>query len=152
MDFPVVSQEEVDFPPDLLAALGSSATYVGKTQFDYFVVMEDPEIVRTLSPDFRELKRFPARGVIVTSRSDRSDFDFISRFFAPNAGIDEDPVTGSAHCCLAPYWAKVLGKTEMTAFQASARGGVIHVRVLNGRVILGGQAVSILQGELLTAP
>ena len=90
--------------------------------------------------------------MIVTSRSDDPRFDFVSRFFAPAVGIDEDPVTGSAHCCLAPYWADVLGKTEMTAYQASVRGGVVQVRVLGDRVSLGGQAVTIWQGELLAMP
>src|SRR5690606_27865690 len=134
---------------DLLAALGVSATYVGKTQFDHLVVVDEAEVVRSLSPDFRKLKSFSTRGVMVTSHSDDGRFDFVSRFFAPAVGIDEDPVTGSAHCCLGPYWADVLGKPEMTAFQASARGGVVQVRILGARVVLGGQAVTIWQGQLL---
>ena len=94
------------------------------------------------------------RGVIVTSASDDPRFDFVSRFFAPGAGIDEDPVTGSAHCCLGPFWSERLGKTEMTAFQASARGGAVRVRVNGARVLLGGKAVTVLRGELsgLAAP
>lgn len=152
MDFPATPAHEVDLPDELLAALGVSARYVGKTQFDYLVVVEEAEVVRSLSPDFSKLKNFPTRGVIVTSRSDDPGFDFVSRFFAPAVGIEEDPVTGSAHCCLAPYWAEVLGKTEMTAFQASARGGVVQVRVLGDRVCLGGQAVTVWQGGLLALP
>lgn len=152
MDFPATPAQQVDAPDDLLAALGVSAIYVGKTQFDHLVVVEATEIVRSVSPDFQKLKNFPTRGVIVTSRSDDPRFDFVSRFFAPAVGIDEDPVTGSAHCCLGPYWAGVLGKPEMTAFQASAREGVVQVRILGDRVVLGGQAVTIWQGELLAMP
>jgi predicted PhzF superfamily epimerase YddE/YHI9 len=94
------------------------------------------------------LRELPVRGVIVTSPSDDPDFDFLSRFFAPAAGVDEDPVTGSAHCCLGPYWSERLGKTELMAFQASARGGAVRVRVAGDRVILGGNAVTVLRGEL----
>jgi PhzF family phenazine biosynthesis protein len=152
MDFPSTPAQDLDPPSDLLAALGVSATFVGRTQFDYLVAVEDAEAVRSLSPDFRRLKDIATRGVIVTSRSDDSRFDFLSRFFAPAVGIDEDPVTGSAHCCLAPYWAKVLGKAEMTAFQASSRGGIVQVRFLGDRVALGGQAVTVWQGDLLALP
>lgn len=152
MDFPAIPAQKVDPPPDLLAALGVSATHIGKTQFDHLVVVEAAETVRSLSPDFRRLKDIPTRGVIVTSRSDDARYDFVSRFFAPALGIDEDPVTGAAHCCLAPYWANVLGKTEMTAFQASARGGIVQVRTLGDRVVIGGRAVTVWQGELLAVP
>jgi PhzF family phenazine biosynthesis protein len=152
MDFPATPVQEVDPPAQLLTALGVTATYVGKTQFDHLVVVENAETVRALSPDFRQLKNVPTRGVIVTSRSDESHYDFISRFFAPAAGIDEDPVTGSAHCCLGLFWSKVLDKTTMLAYQASVRGGTVQVRVQGDRVILGGQAVTIWQGELLPHP
>jgi predicted PhzF superfamily epimerase YddE/YHI9 len=113
------------------------------------VVVESPQIVRSLKPDFQKLRQLPIRGVIVTSTSDDRRFDFLSRYFAPSAGIDEDPVTGSAHCCLGPFWSERLGKTEMTAFQASKRGGIVQVRIAADRVILGGQAVTITRGELL---
>jgi predicted PhzF superfamily epimerase YddE/YHI9 len=93
------------------------------------------------------LRQLPVRGIIVTARG--TDYDFVSRFFAPGSGIDEDPVTGSAHTALAPYWAARLGKSDMTAYQASARGGVVGVRVAGDRVILSGQAVTVLRGELL---
>ncbi|PHQ34795.1 PhzF family phenazine biosynthesis protein [Rhodopirellula bahusiensis] len=152
MDFPTIPVQKVDPPHDLLTVLGVSSTDIGKTQFDHMVVVEDAETVRSMSPDFRRLTDIPTRGVIVTSRSDDAHYDFVSRFFAPALGIDEDPVTGAAHCCLGPYWAEVLGKTEMTAFQASARGGVVQVRVLGDRVCLGGQAVTVWQGGLLALP
>jgi len=104
--------------------------------------------VRRLDPDHAQLRGVPARGVIVTSRASSPDFDFVSRFFAPGSGVDEDPVTGSAHCCLTPYWAARLGKNEMVAFQASARGGVVRVRLDGDRVKLGGRAVTVLRGAL----
>ena len=105
--------------------------------------------MRSLDPDFTLLKRTKARGVIVTARAEGGEFDFVSRFFAPGAGVDEDPVTGSAHCVLGPFWAKHLGKTEFLAYQASARGGVVKVRVVGDRVKLGGQAVTVMRGELV---
>lgn len=149
MDFPSTSVEAIEPPDGLLESLGVSAVFVGRTQFDLFVVVEDAEAVRSLNPDFGKLKKIPTRGVVVTSQSDVRQYDFISRFFAPGVGIDEDPVTGSAHCCLAPYWADVLGKCIMTAFQASPRGGVVIVKVEEERVRLGGRAVTVLRGELV---
>lgn len=152
MDFPATPPQRVEPPADLLTALGVSAIDVGKSQFDYLVVVEDATILRSLSPDLQRLKRIPTRGVIVTSRSSDSRYDFESRFFAPAVGVDEDPVTGSAHCCLAPYWSQILGKPSMLAYQASPRGGVVQVRVLGDRVFLGGQAITVLQGDLLAGP
>ena len=93
--------------------------------FDYLVVVDHAEEVRRLAPDFRRLAQVQTRGVMVTSRADDTRHDFISRFFAPAAGIDEDPVTGSAHCALGPYWGKILGKTTLIAWQASRRGGEV---------------------------
>ncbi|MGH7555970.1 MAG: PhzF family phenazine biosynthesis protein, partial [Longimicrobiales bacterium] len=93
--------------------------------------------------------RMGMRGVIVTSRAEAEDYDFVSRFFAPGAGVDEDPVTGSAHCCLAPYWSERLGKDELVGYQASARGGRVGVRCRGERVFLSGQAVTVLRGELI---
>jgi PhzF family phenazine biosynthesis protein len=121
---------------------------VGKNAFDYLVEVESETELRSLAPDHSSLRKLPVRGVIVTARSCTPEFDFVSRFFAPGSGIDEDPVTGSAHTALGPYWAGILGKTELTAFQASARGGVVKVRVAGGRVKLGGQAVTVMTGEL----
>jgi PhzF family phenazine biosynthesis protein len=135
-------------PVGLFDALGISATIVGKARFDYLVLVESENDLRSLAPDFRRLAQVETRGVIVTARSDDSRFDFVSRFFAPAAGIDEDPVTGSAHCCLGPFWAERLGRSELTGFQASARGGIVRVRVAGDRVMLGGQAVTIWRGEL----
>jgi PhzF family phenazine biosynthesis protein len=132
-----------------LETLGVSAKYVGKNRFDYLVELDSVEELRDMKPDFAMLGKIEVRGVIVTSRSASSEYDFVSRFFAPWAGIDEDPVTGSAHCCLGPYWSEQLGKTEMTAFQASARGGVVQVRIIEDRVMLGGQAVTVMKGSLL---
>jgi PhzF family phenazine biosynthesis protein len=149
MDFPATPDEPVDAPPDLIEALDVAPTYVGQNPFDYLVEVDSEEVVRRLSPDYRLLKALGVRGVMVTSRADSAGFDFVSRFFAPGAGIDEDPVTGSAHCCLGPYWGRRLGKDEFTAYQASARGGVVHVRLEGERVILGGRAVTVLRGELV---
>ena len=149
MDFPSTPAAAAAAPDGLLNALGVSAIDVGKTQFDYLVVLDSAAQVRALTPDFGMLKNVATRGTIVTSLSDQPQFDFISRFFAPAVGIDEDPVTGSAHCCLGPYWAGVLGKTAMTAHQASARGGRLTVRLDGQRVILGGHAVTVLRGDWL---
>jgi PhzF family phenazine biosynthesis protein len=132
----------------LAEALGAPLRYVGRNRFDYLVELESEAAVRKLQPDFALLRKIPVRGVIVTSRADSAGYDFVSRFFAPGSGIDEDPVTGSAHCCLGPYWAGRLGKTEFVAYQASARGGVVRVRLNGDRVILGGQAITVLRGEL----
>jgi PhzF family phenazine biosynthesis protein len=149
LDFPATPAVKCDPPPALLDALGVEPVFVGKTIFDKFLVVESADTIRSLRPSFRQLAEIPNRGVIVTSRSDDPRFDFISRYFAPAAGIDEDPVTGSAHCCLGPYWSQQLGKSELTGFQASARGGIVHVRVSGDRVILGGQAILVMKGELL---
>jgi predicted PhzF superfamily epimerase YddE/YHI9 len=149
MDFPMKADEPAEAPPHLSEALGTQLKYVGRNQFDYIAEVESETVVRGLKPNHSLLSELGVRGVIVTARSENSDFDFVSRFFAPGSGINEDPVTGSAHCCLGPFWAKRLGKTEFLAYQASARGGVVRVRLEGERVILGGQAVTVLRGELL---
>ena len=149
MDFPAKTEEQTDAPPNLLRALGVSASYVGKNVFDYLVEVESEDIVRTIQPDISLLATVPARGVIVTSRASTLGYDFVSRFFAPQVCVNEDPVTGSAHCCLAPYWSQRLGKQEMTAYQASPRGGTVGVRINGDRVQLSGQAVTVLRGELV---
>jgi PhzF family phenazine biosynthesis protein len=149
LDFPARRVEPVEPPPALLAALGAAPVYVGKSRYDYFLELPDEEAVRATRPDFQALRPLPVRGIIVTARGAGNPFDFVSRFFAPGSGVDEDPVTGSAHCTLAPYWGARLGKEEMLAYQASARGGVVRVRVVGERVRLGGQAVTVLQGRLL---
>ena len=148
MAFPVEPEHPVSEPDNLSTALGVEPTHVGKNRTDYLVEVESEDVVRGLTPDIPLLRTVPCRGVMVTSRADADDHDFVSRFFGPLVGVDEDPVTGSAHCCLGPYWAAKLGKTELVGFQASARGGIVRVRVEDDRVHLGGQAVTVLRGEL----
>lgn len=147
LDFPAKESEAAEPPAHLLEALAVQALYVGRNQFDYLVEVESEEQLRAITPDHTQLRKLPVRGVIVTSRSDQ--YDFVSRFFAPGSGIDEDPVTGSAHTALTPYWAAKLGKTEMRAFQASKRGGDLRVRLNGDRVKIAGQAVTVFRGELL---
>jgi predicted PhzF superfamily epimerase YddE/YHI9 len=149
LDFPAEPAEQTAIPETLLRALGADARYVGKNRFDFLIEVESAETVRKITPDFTLLSAISARGFMVTSRSDSSAYDFISRFFAPAFGVNEDPVTGSAHCCLGPYWAEKLGKEALTAFQASARGGVVKVRVGEDRVYLGGQAVTVMRSVIL---
>ena len=148
LDFPATPAHAVEAPPELLEVLNIQASFVGESRFDNFLVVESEQVVRSLAPDFERLRPLTRRGVIVSSISDDPKFDFASRYFAPGAGIDEDPVTGSAHCCLAPYWGDRLGKSEMIAVQRSARGGVVRVRLNGDRVVLGGQAFTVLRGEL----
>jgi PhzF family phenazine biosynthesis protein len=149
LDFPAKIAAEAEAPPELLPALGvQQAQFVGKNAFDYLVEVDSEETLRGLTPDHSALRKLPVRGIIVTARPASAEFDFVSRFFAPGSGIDEDPVTGSAHTALGPYWAARLGKSEFTAFQASARGGVVRVRLKGERVLLGGQAVTVMTGAL----
>jgi PhzF family phenazine biosynthesis protein len=148
LNFPVKIASPAEPPPELLAALGVKALAVAKNAFDYLVEVESEEILRAMSPDHSTLRKVPVRGVIATSRSSTAGFDFISRFFAPGSGIDEDPVTGSSHTALGPYWSAKLGKCEMTGYQASARGGVVRVRLEGDRIVLGGQAVTIMEAQL----
>jgi len=148
LDFPAQPEESCEAPEGLEEALGAATVYVGRNRFDYLVELESEEAVRGLRPDHGRLKRLPVRGVIVTARSS-SSYDFVSRFFAPASGIDEDPVTGSAHCCLGPFWGARLRRTEFMAYQASPRGGEVRVRLVGDRVMLGGQAVTVLRGDLV---
>jgi predicted PhzF superfamily epimerase YddE/YHI9 len=149
LDFPATPSQPTDPPPELERGLGTPARYVGRTVFDYLVELESERAVREITPDLSTLACLPARGVIVTARSDSDGYDFVSRFFAPAAGVPEDPVTGSAHCGLGPFWAARLGKEELIGYQASERGGHVAVRLRGDRVHLGGQAVTVLRGELL---
>ena len=149
LDFPAEEETSVAGPPVLIEALQVKPIYVGKNRLDYLVEVDSEETVRKLQPDLALLKTLPCRGVIVTSRTTSADFDFVSRFFAPNVGVDEDPVTGSAHCCLGPYWRTRLKKDSFIAYQASPRGGVVRVELRGDRVLLGGQAVTVLRGELI---
>jgi PhzF family phenazine biosynthesis protein len=150
LDFPATLEERADAPDGLLESLGiSDPVYVGRNKFDYLVEVASEDIVRRLDPDHAQLRRIPVRGVIVTSRAKMDGADFVSRFFAPGSGVDEDPVTGSAHCCLTPYWSAKLGKGEMTAYQASQRGGFVYVQLAGDRVKLRGHAVTVFRGELV---
>ena len=123
MDFPAEPDEPAPPPDGLASALDIEPAYVGRNRFDYLVEVDSEATVRGLAPDLNALGRLPVRGIIVTARGETEGFDFVSRFFAPRAGVDEDPVTGSAHCCLGPYWCRRLGRDAFTAWQASARGG-----------------------------
>jgi PhzF family phenazine biosynthesis protein len=152
LDFPATPPEKVDPPAGLVEALGVRPEYVGKTKFDYMVEVASEEEVRDAAPDITRLRKMAIRGVMVTSAGKTGRFDFVSRFFAPGSGVDEDPVTGSAHCCLGPYWSGRLDRKVMTAYQASARGGIVRVRVDGDRVRLGGHAVTVLRGDLIDRP
>ncbi len=151
LDFPVNRSAETNPPPELSEALGVPIKSVLKNSLGYLVEVESEDLVRQMQPNFGLLKTLPVSDVIVTSRtSEGSEYDFVSRFFAPGLGIDEDPVTGAAHCCLAPFWRDHLDKDEFLAYQASSRGGVVKVHYPGDeRVYLAGQAITILRGELL---
>lgn len=154
LDFPATPPASATTPEGLLEALGLSrddVRTVGRSRFDVLVEVAAPERVRMVQPDFRRLRAVEARGVIVTAAAEPgADHDFVSRFFAPAAGIDEDPVTGSAHCCLAPFWASRFGRTELVGYQASKRGGTVRVEVAGDRVRLSGRAITVVRGELAT--
>ena len=149
LDFPSLPETAAAPPAALAQALGVTPVYVGKSRFDYLVEVESHAVLQGLRPNFAGLRQVEGRGVIVTTRSASPEYDFVSRYFAPSFGIDEDPVTGSAHCVLAPFWARKLGRQEMTGYQASSRGGVVRVRLEGDRVRLGGKAVIVLRGELV---
>jgi predicted PhzF superfamily epimerase YddE/YHI9 len=149
LDFPAEPAAPATPSDDLLRALGVEPGYVGENRFDYLVQVPLEQTVRTMKPDLAVLREVTHRGVMVTSLSESPEYDFVSRFFAPAVGIDEDPVTGSAHCCLGPFWGERLAKTELVGYQASARGGIVRVRLGGDRVYLGGQAVTVLRGELV---
>ncbi len=149
MDFPAEPEAETTPPDSLASALGVVPRYVGRNRMDVLALLESEATVRALHPDMNLLARIDTRGVIVTAPSDDEGYDFVSRFFAPRAGIAEDPVTGSAHCCLGPFWQRQWGKATLVGYQASARGGVVHVEVAGDRVLLGGHAVTVMRGELI---
>jgi len=149
LDFPAEPPAALASPiPDLDAMLGAEPVWVGANRFDLVAELADESAVRGLAPDLRRIKVLPYRGVQVTARAATPGYDFVSRFFAPAAGVDEDPVTGSAHCCLGPYWSAKLGRNPLVAYQASARGGVVRVETAGESVTLGGQAVTVIRGEL----
>jgi PhzF family phenazine biosynthesis protein len=155
LDFPAVVPAACETPEGLAAALGCPARWVGRSRFDYLWLVESEHEVRALTPDTAAIAKLGVRGVIVTapaaavtSGGARPDYDFVSRFFAPGAGVPEDPVTGSAHCSLSPFWSGRLGRMELVGYQASARGGYVRTRLAGDRVVLGGSGVTVLRGEL----
>jgi predicted PhzF superfamily epimerase YddE/YHI9 len=148
LDFPAEPPVGTEAPPLLLEALDLVPVWTGKNRFDYLLEVATPDEVRTLSPDFVLLAGVPMRGVMVTAACYGGGYDFVSRFFAPSVGVPEDPVTGSAHCCLGPYWQTRLGRGSFVAWQASSRGGEIWVSVAGDRVHLGGRATTVAEGYL----
>jgi len=148
LDFPANPPTPVEPPEGLHAALGAPTTYIGKTRFDLLVELETDGAVRRLQPDFERVKALDFRGVIVTARSGSESFDIVSRFFAPSIGVNEDPVTGSAHTALVPYWGRKLAKDRLVAFQASPRSGVLRCTLAGDRVRMAGPAVTVIRGEL----
>ena len=150
MDFPRFEVADIKPPLGLTDALGVTPTNVVKSGENILVEVASEDQIRECTPDFRQLVKLPIQGVAITARSTKPGIDFVSRYFAPWVGIDEDPVTGSAHCCLGPYWGVRLKKEEMTAYQASTRGGIVKMIIGKDRVKLGGQAVMILEGRVLT--
>ncbi|MFE4352230.1 PhzF family phenazine biosynthesis protein [Peribacillus butanolivorans] len=148
LEFPSLMEKEAIAPDLLIKALGVDPTYVGQNKWDYLIEVQSEEIVRNLNPDIDLIAQLPIRGIIVTSQSDSSEYDFVSRFFSPAQGLNEDYVTGSAHCCLGPYWKSKLNKNIFQAYQASERGGVLKVEVVEDIVKLSGNAVTIFEGNL----
>ncbi len=149
MDFPAEPAQAIAPPPGLVRALGMTPAWTGETRFDYLAEVASEQAVREMQPDMGLLEALSVRGIIVTARAATPGFDFVSRFFAPAVGIPEDPVTGSAHCTLGPYWGERLGKQDLLGYQASARGGVVGVRLAGERVLLSGRALTVLRCELL---
>lgn len=149
MDFPAIPEKEVSYPADLIHALGGvEPKYVGMTKWNYVVEVDSEHTVKSIQPDYNRMLGLPGWGTMVTAKADSGEYDFVSRFFAPEKGVPEDPVTGSAHCALGPYWQKRLGKKEFNAYQASPRGGKVRVRVEGDRVFLSGKAVTVIKGEI----
>lgn len=148
LDFPAEPATAVPLLPELSTALGAQPLSIGRNRFDVIAEFATEADVLRLRPDFGLLAAIPARGVIATARSSDPQFDFVSRFFAPAVGVNEDPVCGSAHCCLGPFWGERLGKTEMLGHQVSSRGGIIGVRLDGDRVVLSGTAITVLRGTL----
>jgi predicted PhzF superfamily epimerase YddE/YHI9 len=152
MNFPATpARQDSASQTEVESALGTKVKNVGQSRFDYLAELENEDAVRSLRPDFGKIGRMLSRGIIVTSRGSGSDCDYVSRFFAPAAGIDEDPVTGSTHCCLGPFWKERLGRDNLIGYQASTRGGFVRTRCVGDRVFISGQAVTVLRGELIGA-
>ena len=149
LNFPSHETRPVEPPAALARALGAEPTRVGRSPFDYLVELASEEVVRNLTPDIGLVESLGLRGVIITARASTAPFDYVCRFFAPNGGVIEDPVTGSIQSALGPYWSAKLGKDDLLGYQASARGGTLRVRPRQGRVLIAGKAVTVLRGELL---
>jgi PhzF family phenazine biosynthesis protein len=149
LDFPSTPPAMMPVTDALQQALQVPVVEAGVSRFYQLAVLESAAAVRTCRPDYQKMRELPTLGVIITALSDDGDFDIMSRFFAPAMGVDEDPVCGSAHCCLAPFWASRLNKTEIHAYQASTRGGILHLELQGDRVALRGNAVTVWRGELL---
>lgn len=145
MEFPREDVVKTDCPREIKEGLNAEILFCGRNRMDYFAEVGSEDRLRSLVPDMASLSKLDSRGLIVTSRS--GEYDFISRFFAPQSGIPEDPVTGSAHCALGPYWSEKLEKSVLRAFQASHRGGKIYVGVTNDKVTLAGNAVTVMCGD-----
>ncbi len=152
MDFPSLAPTPISYDDSLARVLGAEIYTVARSRFDLLVELGSAADVRSLQPDLRAIAALDARGMMVTAPGDRDGIDCVSRFFGPKVGVNEDPVTGSAHCVLAPFWAARLGRTELVGEQASARGGIVRMRLDGDRVVLGGQAVTVWEGQLLAAP
>ncbi|NIP29693.1 MAG: PhzF family phenazine biosynthesis isomerase [Candidatus Dadabacteria bacterium] len=149
MDFPRDRILQVECPEELTKTIPHKPIFVGKSSMDYLAVYENEDIIRNIEPDFQYIKKLDSRGLIITSKSSSDEIDFVSRFFAPNAGIMEDPVTGSAHCCLAAYWSRKLNKDNLTGFQASKRGGVVYTQLEDDKVLISGNAVTVIKSVVL---
>ncbi len=150
LDFPAYNTELISMPDGLSEALGISPIALSKANDDYIVELHSTKAVKKLTPDISKLKEIDCSSIIVTASGNEGDeYDFVSRVFAPRDGIDEDPVTGSAHCKLAPYWSERLGKNEFLAYQASKRGGVLKIRYEHERTFLTGEAVTAFAGKFL---
>ncbi|WP_209974647.1 PhzF family phenazine biosynthesis protein [Paenibacillus eucommiae] len=147
LNFPMEPEIACSCPSELIEALQITPIYVGRNRLDYLIEIESEDVLKNLKPNFSLLEKVQTRGIIVTSKS--VEFDFISRCFFPALGVNEDPVTGSAHCCLAPYWSNKLKKNELYAYQASARGGILKITIKNDRIMMAGQAVTVIKSELL---
>lgn len=152
LDFPAKRAEQAVEVEPVAEALGVPVREAWGNRMDVLAEVESEAVLRALTPDFGRIAAIPARGLIATARADLPGYDFVSRFFAPQSGVPEDPVTGSAHCFLGPHWGEKLGRTEMVGYQASSRGGVVRVKVQGDRVLLGGQAVTVFRGELVEVP
>lgn len=149
MDFPILPVDAVETPDGLIEAIGVEPVSCSANKRLLLVELADEDAVREFNPDFTRIAAVDAPCLLITAKSDCNAYDFVSRFFAPRMGINEDPVTGSAHCSLGVYWQQRLGKSELIGYQASSRGGVVGVRVEGNRTYLSGMAVTVMTGVLL---